>query len=146
LEKAHKETEQKLLTQSSQLTTLTVEVKTVNDQLSAIKAFVSITEPPLEQTIPQKINFVFQKLGGALYRAGAYDSIGEACSALWSELGLTMRNSDSRYDLNARLKNAQRTSTSKLTRTDILRRDNMLVQGFRSAQQVVLNHLGKLNP
>lgn len=133
----------------------------VRNQLASLKEFAVAQPPGLDQDKANLINQAFQLLGATLLEAGVITDKQKAYSTPWRDLGLTMRNSSVKYDLNARYANAVKKHKQDLdiwefngkprgqkpkqpTRIVLMLQDNVLIDGFKAAQQVVRNSLSKL--
>lgn len=140
------------------------ELAGIKNSLAKMQEFAVAQPPSLDRTLADQINHCFQIIGGALIASGLYtpQQKDDAFRAPWTQLGLTMRNSDLNYDLNARYANAKRQYEAeyaawkangsprgfcpkKLTRVDVLMRDNKLNDAFSAAQHVAKNYASKIN-
>lgn len=129
----------------------------INDKISRLQEFILSTPDPLPQTIRQKLVEAIQLLGGLLEANGVYTGY-EAYERPWRELGLAMRNSGSRYDLNARYSNEKRRfeeaydswvlqgrvrgrKPKKPSRPDVLERDGKLAEAYQGAKLLAQRYL-----
>ena len=136
-------------------------LENVRNELVALKEFAVAQPEGLDQNQADLIKQAFAQLGKVLDEANIVNP-GEGFKQPWRELGLTMRNSSIKYDLNARSANAKRQyekdyqtwvdngkpkgqCPKKPSRITILLRDNQLTNAFKAAQQVVKSYLAKLN-
>ena len=131
----------------------------VRNEIASLKEFAVAQPEGLDQDQAQLINEAFQKLGKVLQQNGVKQP--DCYKQPWNDLGLKMRNSISKYDLNARFSNALKKYKQDLntweangkprgqrpkkpTRISILIRDNKLTDAFNGAQQVVKSYLSQI--
>jgi hypothetical protein len=131
----------------------------IHSELASLKEFAVAQPSDLNQSQTEQITQAFQRLGSVLEEAGIYQGR-RAYSEPWKQLGLTMRNSSFRYDLNARKANEDKRHNKALeqweangkkgkkpktlSRIDIMIRDGQVSNAFQAAQQVVSDYLSRL--
>jgi hypothetical protein len=132
----------------------------VRCELAYLKEFAVAQPKGLDQDQADLIKQAFQQLGRVLEEANLVKP-GEGYKQPWADLGLTMRNSSIKYDLNARLANAKRQyekahnkwvangkpkgqCPKKPTRITVLLKDNQLTNAFKAAQQIVKSYLSRV--
>lgn len=135
-------------------------LENVRDELASLKEFAVAQPEGLNQDKGQLINEAFQKLGN-VFRESGEAKAPDCYKKPWNELGIKMRNSSVKYDLNSRFSNAMRKFNEDLekweakgkprgqkpekpTRITILMRDNKLTDAFKAAQQVVKANISQL--
>jgi prophage antirepressor-like protein len=135
-------------------------LENVRDELASLKEFAVAQPEGLNQDKGQLINEAFQKLGN-VFRESGEAKAPDCYKKPWNELGIKMRNSSVKYDLNSRFSNAMRKFNEDLekweangkprgqkpekpTRITILMRDSKLTDAFKAAQQVVKANISQL--
>jgi DNA gyrase/topoisomerase IV subunit A len=136
---------------------ITEEISELKKGIKSLSRLLQEDNTVLGQTVRQKLVELMQTLGGILITSGEEDGY----ARIWKELGLAMRNSEYKYDLNSRYASAKKTymqnlktweekgkprglQPKKQSRPDILEQDNMLNAGFEAAKELTRRYIGSL--
>lgn len=92
--------------QSSEIIRVANTFKQLGSEINVLKQFTQGVDPEAvkQMTPAQKLNYICQNLGTVLAKFGFDD----AFKLPWRQLGVEMKTSQFRYDLNARVANARR--------------------------------------